>query len=167
MKRICNLFCIALLVTNCGEQKAIKSVSMDMPPDASCALDGMLLAVHDGPKAQILRTDGSRGYFCDTKEIIVELLDPVRKRRVVGVWLQTLDEHTWDAHADGWRAADSLLLVAGSQRMGAMGPTLAPFIHRERAEHFVREYGGRILRFEEVDQALLEQLHQQGMAHLE
>ncbi|MBT4099906.1 MAG: nitrous oxide reductase accessory protein NosL [Gemmatimonadetes bacterium] len=155
------------LMISCAEPEALDVVAVDVDPAASCALDGMLLAVHDGPKAQLLRADGSRGTFCDTKEIFEELLDPIRRRRVVGIWMQALDAHGWAAHADGWAPADSLLLVVGSSRMGAMGPTLAPFVDRLHAQEFIRDYGGRILQFTDVDQKLLEQLQHQGMAHLD
>ena len=158
---------ILLLVMGCGEPEQITPTVADITPDASCALDGMLLAVHDGPKSQVLRADGTRGYFCDTREIFNELLDPVRRRRVTGVWFQTLDEHPWDAHADGWATADSVLLVVGSRQMGAMGPTLAPFAERDAAERFVAEHGGRILHFADVDRSLLAEMQRQGMEHLE
>ncbi|HJN31068.1 MAG TPA: nitrous oxide reductase accessory protein NosL [Candidatus Latescibacteria bacterium] len=151
----------------CGEQAETVAVAVDIDPNASCALDGMLLAVHEGPKSQIQRADGSRAFFCDTKEVFGELLDPVRRRRVIGVWLQTLDEHSWEAHADGWQPADSLLLVVESRNMGAMGPTLAPFAARDAARRFVADYSGRIVRFQDVDATLLEKLQQQGMAHLD
>ncbi len=156
-----------LLVMGCGEPEQIAPEVAALGPDASCALDGMLLAVHDGPKSQLLRADGLRAFFCDTKEIFSELHDPVRQRRVRGVWFQTLDEHSWDAHADGWAPADSVLLVVESSRMGAMGPTLAPFLDRAAAQRFVAEHGGRILPFADIDPALLAQLQRQGMEHLE
>jgi len=35
------------------------------------------------------------------------------------------------------------------------------------AQEFIRDYGGRILQFTDVDQKLLEQLQHQGMAHLD
>lgn len=161
------LACILLLGAACGQRPVVEPVVADISPDASCALDGMLLAVHDGPKSQLLRADGRRGYFCDTREIFGELLDPVRRRQVIGVWFQTLDAHPWEAHADGWAAPDSVVFVVGSRRMGAMGPTLAPFVAMAAAEQFVAAHGGRILRLDDVDHALLEQLQHQGMAQLE
>ena len=50
--------------------------------------------------------------------------------------------------------------------MSAMGPMLAPFRDAASAEEFVAAHGGRILRFEEVDARLLDELRRQGMDHL-
>lgn len=131
-------------------------------PGQACAIDGMLLEAHEGPKGQLLRTDGSRAFFCDAKEVFEEWLDPVRQRKVVGVWFQALDR----ANGEGWMAPDSLYFVAGSDKMSAMGPMLAPFCEAASAEEFVAAHGGRIIRFEEVAAPLLDALRRQGMDHL-
>ena len=53
------------------------------------------------------------------------------------------------------------------RKMGAMGPTLAPFRTRAGAEAFVAEYGGAIRRLDGIDAALLADLRRQGMSHLD
>lgn len=156
----------ALVLVACADAPSVQVAPQDLGANESCAIDGMLLAVHHGPKSQLQRADGSRAHFCDTKEIFAELLDPVRRKRVLGVWFQPLDDHPWEAHVDGWVAADSLWLVVGSSRMGAMGPTLAPFVHRQGADAFVDEHGGDVVRFADVDAAMLERVQQQGVEML-
>ena len=128
-------------------------------PGQACAIDGMLLEAHEGPKVQLLRADGSRAFFCDTKEVFEEWLDPVRRRKVVGVWFQALDRD----NGQGWAAPDSLYFAVGSDKMSAMGPMLAPFCEVARAEEFVAAHGGHIIRFDDVDAPLLDELRQQGM----
>lgn len=161
------IFFVGALLTACGAKEVERAEPIAIEPAAACALDGMLLAYHEGPKAQLVRKNGERAYFCDSKEVFDELLDPVRRRQVAGLWFQALDDAPWEAHADGWADAEKLFFVAGSSKMGAMGPTLAPFVARQRAEAFVGEYGGRIYRFAEIDATLMGQLRTQGMAQLE
>ena len=158
---------IAVLMGACSETAQLEPSPVDSGPDQDCAVDGMLLAVHEGPKSQLLRADGTHAFFCDTKEIFDELLDPVRQRRVKRVWFQTLDMHTWEAHANGWAPPDSLYFVAGSRRLGAMGPTLAPFLTAAQARAFVADHGGRILRYGDINAVLLQQLRRHGMTSLE
>ena len=148
----------------CAGTPASDPAPVDIGPDVACAVDGMLLSVHQGPKSQLLRTDGSRAFFCDTREIFGELLDPVRRRRVEGIWFQSVDRGGWEARGDGWAAPESLLFVAGSARLGDMGPTLAPFASEEEARRFVDEHGGRVLGFGEIDAAVIEQLEREGRA---
>ena len=147
----------------CTDTRQSSPAPVDLTPDVACAVDGMLLAVHHGPKSQLLRADGSRAFYCDTKEIFTELLDPVRRRRVAGAWFQTLDNHAWEAHGDGWAAPDSLLFVAGSGRMGPMGPTLAPFTSETGAQRFVDDHGGRIVRYRDINPSLIAELQRQWM----
>lgn len=125
----------------------------------------MLIAQHDGPKAQLLRTNGERALFCDAGEVFGEWLDPVRQRRIVDVWFQALDDAPWEAHPDGWERAQDLYFVAGSRRMGAMGPTLAPFRQEAAARTFVEEFGGTVYRFAEIDAAVIQQVRRQGIDH--
>ena len=150
-------------LAGCADPRESAPAPVDIAPDAACAVDGMLISVHDGPKSQLLRADGSRALYCDTREIFAELLDPVRRRRVTGVWFQTLDHNAWEAHADGWARPESLLFVAGSRRTGPMGPTLAPFMSATEARRFVVDHGGRILSYGDIDSALITELQRQGM----
>lgn len=65
---------------------------------------------------------------------------------------------------DGWvteyysaerRPARELFYVLGSDVRSRMGSDLVPVAERERAETFVRDHGGRVLRFEEVTLAIV------------
>lgn len=161
-----SLLVTAVWLTGCTSEPAVEVVHLDVAAGQACALDGMLIASHDGPKAQLLRQDGKRAFYCDATEAFGEWLDPVRRRRVVGLWFQTVDDGPWEAHADGWQAANDLFFVAGSSRMGAMGPTLAPFRTETAAADFMQQYGGAIHRFDEIDVAVVEQVRRQGIDHL-
>ncbi|WP_046689280.1 nitrous oxide reductase accessory protein NosL, partial [Pseudomonas aeruginosa] len=46
--------------------------------------------------------------------------------------------------------------VVGIQRPGGMGATLASFADEEAATRLAAEEGGRVLRFDEIDQAVLQ-----------
>ena len=154
---------LLLAAAGCDGPPPAETGPLDIGPDQVCALDGMLVAAHAGPKAQVLRRDGSRAFFCDAKEAFEETLAPRADRRVAGVWFQNLDRAGWESHPDGWSAADSLHFVGGSAKIGPMGPTLVPFRQRSNAESFVARHGGRIYRYGEIDLGLVKKLKMQGI----
>ena len=158
---------LIVAVAGCGKTaEEIEPAPADFGPEQSCAIDGMLLAFHDGPKSQVLGADGTRSFFCDTKEVFEICLDPARRRRIGWVWFQTIDPNG-QVRSGGWEVPESLFFVVGSDYMGAMGPMLAPFPTVAEATDFTSAHGGRILRFGDIDAALLEEVRQQGMTHLE
>jgi copper chaperone NosL len=69
-------------------------------------------------------------------------------------WEQPDDTSLIDAR-EAW-------FVVGSERSGAMGPTLASFADQSDAEAFAGEHGGEILAFSEVR---MEHLTMSGMGH--
>lgn len=158
-------FALGLLLTAsaCSDPPPAENAPLDIGPDQVCALDGMLVDAHAGPKAQVLRRDGSRAFFCDAKEAFEETLAPWANRRVAGIWFQNLDRAGWESHPDGWAAADSLYFVGGSTKIGPMGPTLVPFRERSNAESFVAHHGGQIYRYNEIDLGLVKKLKMQGI----
>jgi len=113
LRRLRGLTLSAVVVLSaCSTEPELAILPLDVTADLACALDGMLIAQHDGPKAQELH------------------------------------------------------FVVGSSRMGAMGPTLAPFRQASAAAEFVELHGGTVYRFDEIDTALSKQIRRQGIEHL-
>ena len=65
----------------------------------------------------------------------------------------------WE-HPEDTRLIDARTawFVVGSERVGAMGPTLASFGERATARAFADNYGGRLMRYEEIDLGVLDSL---------
>lgn len=111
----------------------------------TCAVDGMLLSNHPGPKGQVVYKDGTRAYFCDVRELWEALYDPEQAHRIAQAYVQPMDGRDWGPHPDGWADAHTLRYVLGSRRMGHMGPTMAPFREQAAAHAFMAEQGGRLV----------------------
>ena len=127
----------------------------DVTPGTLCVVDGMALAEFPGPKGQIVYDHGEPDFFCNTAELLAALLEPEQARRVVGVYAQDMAAADWD-HPDGhWIDARSAWYVVGSQRDGAMGPTLASLATEAAARDFAQRHGGRVVRFGEVTLAMV------------
>lgn len=116
----------------------------------SCSLDGMTLADFPGPKAQIHYAMGEPDYFCDTVEMFSIYLKPEQKKRVTGIFTQDMGKSDWESPKANWIDAKQAFYVLGSKKMGSMGPTLAAFSIEQDANKFVKEFGGKVLAFNQV-----------------
>jgi copper chaperone NosL len=115
-----------------------------------CALDGMLLMDYPGPKGQIQYDQGLPDFFCDTVEMVAIYLRPEQQKRVVAVFTQDMGRADWREPRGQWIDAKIAFYVFGSSQHGSMGPTLASFAKEEDAQAFAKQFGGKLLRFDEL-----------------
>ncbi|MDO4905699.1 MAG: nitrous oxide reductase accessory protein NosL [Lautropia sp.] len=133
------------------EQKAANTEPVEITRDTACELDGMLLADYPGPKGQIHYAGQEEPvFYCDTVEVLNALLVPEQVRKVNAVYVQDMGKTDWDDPKGAWIDARKALYVHGSKRKGSMGPTLASFSEEADAQAFIQEYGGKLLRMEEI-----------------
>jgi copper chaperone NosL len=141
----------AWLLAGCEKEADIGAAFPQvLPPDAACAVDGMLLMDHPGPKGQALLKDGTVQYFCDTKELFSALHDPDQSHRIVRAFVQPMAGDAFEARADGFEDAGSLWYVLDAAMEGAMGKTIIPFRTEDAAKAFVAREGGWILPAREL-----------------
>ncbi|MBP6189732.1 MAG: nitrous oxide reductase accessory protein NosL [Azonexus sp.] len=139
----------ALLLTACGD-KTNSAQPLEIGQGTSCALDGMVLLDFPGPKAQIHYDHGEPDFFCDTREMFSILLRPEQKKRVVAVYTQDMGKADWTKPEGHWIDAKTAFYVVGSTRRGSMGPTVGTFATETDARKFAGQYGGQVLRFDQV-----------------
>lgn len=123
----------------------------EIEASTSCELDGMLLADYPGPKGQLFYADAAEpAFFCDTVELLNMLLRPEQVRKVAAAYVQDMGHADWDQPRGHWIDARAAFYVRGSRRNGSMGPTLATFSGEAEARAFAGQYGGTVLRFEDI-----------------
>ena len=126
-------------------------VPAEIDPRSTCDLDGMLLADYPGPKAQIFYEGTPQPlFFCDTVELFNTLLRPEQVRAVRAAFVQDMGLADWEQPRGHWFEAKNGLYVLGSKRHGSMGPTLASFSREDQAQAFIKNWGGRLLRYAEI-----------------
>ena len=116
----------------------------------SCSLDGMNLADFPGPKGQIHYATGKPDFFCDTVEMFSIYLQPEQKKRITGIFTQDMGKSDWQKPQGQWIDARLAYFVVGSRKNGSMGPTMASFARLQDADNFARQFGGKVLRFDQV-----------------
>jgi copper chaperone NosL len=116
----------------------------------ACSMDGMILADFPGPKGQIHYASGEPDFFCDTTEMFSIYLQPEQQKRITGIFTQDMAKADWEKPEDNWIDAKKAWFVVGSNKNGSMGPTIAAFAEQQAATGFAGQYGGKVLKFEEV-----------------
>jgi copper chaperone NosL len=115
---------------------------------------GMNLAEHKGPKGQIiLASQAEPIWFSSARDAFSFTMLPDEPKDIRAVYVSDMGRaSSWDdPGATNWIDAHKAFFVIGSTKQGGMGaPETVPFSDRTAAEKFAAEYGGRIVRFNEV-----------------
>ncbi|WP_440877593.1 nitrous oxide reductase accessory protein NosL [Thalassotalea sp. PLHSN55] len=155
----------ALLMSACSdkaEQKQMLHQAVKIEAADECHLCGMIISNFSGPKGELFQkgvTEESGKQvkkFCSTRDMFSHYLDPENKRNVTTMLVHDMSKMPWDAPKDEFFIdARKAWFVAGSEKTGAMGQTLASFSKEADAKAFAKEFGGNVLSFEEIDLAVL------------
>jgi len=147
--RCVGIFTLLTLLAGCNPaQKAVAPI--ELTRETACSLDGMTLLDFPGPKGQIQYSTGAPDFFCSTTEMFSIYLQPEQKKRITGIFTQDMGKTGWDNPKGSWFDAKMGFYVLDSKKFGAMGPTLGAFTRREDAETFVKQHGGKVLKFDQV-----------------
>lgn len=142
---------LAFVATLAACNKPVAPVApQEITSGTSCSLDGMTLADFPGPKGQIQYVTGKPDYFCDTMEMFSIYLQPEQKKSITGIFTQDMGNTPWEKPQGHWIDAKQAFYVLGSKKNGSMGPTLGSFAHQPDAEKFAKEFGGKVLHFDQV-----------------
>ena len=144
----------ALMITT------VKDLEMPLRPSKTdrCPVCGMLVSPHQDWISQVRHGDGRTVYFDGCKDLFKYLLSlhqygPKKRRSSVAAVFVT---NYYDGEIIAARTA---LFVVGSNALGPAGQELVPHSSYEAAEYFMRDHDGRrILRFDEVTEAILNEL---------
>ena len=119
-----------------------------------CHFCGMEISNFSGPKAQaFIHHRESPLKFCSTIELFSWLLQPDTRAILHSAYVHDMGAAgSWDKPSDDdyVNTLDAWYVVEHSQ-LGAMGPTLASFQKKQAAEDFIQQYGGHLLRFNDID----------------
>jgi len=143
---------ILLLTLNaCTKQIENQNYSaVNLSNSDACYVDAMILMQHPGPKAQMLRKNDERIFFCDTKEFFIELLAPEVAGQTLASFVQDAGGRAWGSYSDAWIEAKKAYYVFDSNQLGAMGPTIVPFSQIDAANAFIQKHHGEVKKYSEI-----------------
>jgi copper chaperone NosL len=117
-----------------------------------CHVCGMIIEGFPGPKGQAFtEKDQHVRKFCSTRDMFAWLLQPENVNRDHTLYVHDMAQTDWQNPNDtALIDARDAFFVVGSDRTGAMGPTLASFAEQTDASDFAAEHGGEVLAFKEI-----------------
>lgn len=114
----------------------------------------MVILEHQGPKAQVhLEGFPAPLWFSQVRDGIAYLKSPEQTAEILVLYVNDMGKAvSWsEPGAANWINADSAYFVVGSDAVGGMGaPELAPFSDHAKAEEFITEHGGEIMRLDGI-----------------
>lgn len=140
----------AAILGGCSRNEPASAKPIEITRGTACSLDGMTLMDYPGPKAQMQYDHGEPDFFCDTIEMFSIYLKPEQQQRVRAVFVQDMAQADWNNPSGHWIDAKTAFYVAGSKRLGSMGPTLASFATEADASTFAAKEGGKVYRFDQI-----------------
>ncbi len=137
------------------EQQQMLHKAVAMESSDECHLCGMLITRFDGPKGEVFRKETSTQVFkfCSTRDMFSYYLDPENKRNVAQMLVHDMSKMPWGSESINDKYfidAKNAWYVAGSEKTGAMGETLASFSQQKDATAFAEEFGGEVLSFKGI-----------------
>ncbi len=143
-----------------SEQTATPLPPVSIEQGDECHVCGMIISNFPGPKGEAYQHGAKVPLkFCSTRDLFTYLLQPENLVSVTQIYVHDMGEASWEHPADdAFVEGRSAWFVADHSRKGAMGPTLASFSKVEDARAFADEYGGRLLRFDEITLDILANL---------
>ncbi|HXH03462.1 MAG TPA: nitrous oxide reductase accessory protein NosL [Candidatus Competibacteraceae bacterium] len=149
-------------LTGCERPETAGAALQPVPIEAddACALCGMPISEFPGPKGELILQGASQVLkFCSTRDLFAYMLQPDIAPSIRAIYVHDMAATAWDKPAtEAFVDARQAWYVAGHPLPGAMGPTLASFKERPAAEAFSQRHRGRLLSFQQVDLALLQNL---------
>ena len=163
---------VSVLLTACSDDKASTDTAEVRGPVAfeagdECHICGMIITELPGAKAQAVDSRSSNVQkFCSTQDMLSWWLQPENKNLKAELYVHDMVKTPWEHPQDEHLIdARSAWYVVGSSVQGAMGPSLVSFSEREAAETLAATKGGRVLNWEQLDMAVLQELASAGHEH--
>lgn len=155
--RLLSIALLSLGLAACGNQEELARHHdpVAFHPDDECHVCGMVVEEHAGPKAQAVGERQARK-FCSVAEMFGWYLQPENQHQNLTLYVHDMRHGTWDAPSnDHLIDARQAYYVRADGLRGSMGLPLATFGEAEAAQRFAAEHDGQVLRFADIDQALL------------
>lgn len=145
----------AVTLTACSgneEQATAKPDPVHFESGDECHVCGMVIANFPGPKGQAFTEKEQQvRKFCSTRDMFAWMLQPENVNRDHTLYVHDMAQTDWQSPDDtALIDAREAFFVVGSDRNGAMGPTLASFASEDAAQGFVMEHGGEVLAYSDI-----------------
>jgi len=163
---------LALTLSSCDQPVATPTPdALALPDDAIGYFCGMVVKNHDGPKGQIfIEGQSEPHWFTSVRDTLAYTRLPEETASISVIYVSDMGKaDSWAQPGDNaWILGRDAYYVVGSSKMGGMGASEAvPFSSREVALNFAAQYGGNVMRLDDIptDDLLGSDLEAEEMDH--
>ena len=149
------LIIVLFLTTACTQQESTQPLPIELTREHACAVCGMVTVDLPGAKAQIHYRNGKIDTFCCTLHMLSFYLQPDRPPNIAAIYVNDMGKADWEKPEGHWTDAKKAFYVLGGDVMGPHGEALVPFAELRDAEDYVRDHGGKIVKFDDVTMGML------------
>jgi Cu-processing system permease protein len=143
-----------LLLAGCGEEKeAARPDPQEITREAIGYYCNMIVADHEGPKAQLyLKGESEPIWFSSVRDAVAFTLLPDEPKTIAAVYVNDMAKASWNSPEAGtWIEIGNAHFVIGSARRGGMGALEAvPFGDPEQAAAFAEAHGGQVVALSDI-----------------
>jgi copper chaperone NosL len=154
------LFSLVLVACNEPEEPQQSLGPVAFHPGDECHVCGMIISDFPGPKAEAVDKSAVKK-FCSVAEMLGWWLQPENRIGTAKLYVHDMGRGEWakpdDSHLIDATSAFYVVGLADSGLKGAMGAVLASFADEQAARQLAAIHGARVLRFDEIDQDVLQQ----------
>lgn len=140
----------------CGEERqAGKPAPQNLDREAIGYYCNMIVADHQGPKAQIFLKDRKDPiWFSSVRDGLAFTMLPEEPKNRSAFYVNDMGKADWSAPGDDtWIEAENAFFVIESGMRGGMGALEAvPFSDKGAAEAFTAQHGGNVVVFQDIPQ---------------
>ncbi len=144
------LIIAVLILTACTKSEVGKPLPIALTAEHVCSVCGMMTVALPGAKAQIHYGNGNIDTFCSTIHMFSFNLQPDLPPNIAAIYVNDIGRVEREKPGGHWIDAKKALYIYGGDVMGSHGEALVPFSKLMDAEGYVKEHGGKILKFDEV-----------------
>jgi len=151
------MLCVGLAACSEPRQDTPAATAKGFASGDECHVCGMIITDFPGPKG-LAAAGATVTKFCSTAEFFGWWLQPENQVIQASLFVHDMTDTPWDS-PDGQRLIDATTAyyVIGTALQGSMGPTLASFADKDKAQQFATAHGGRVLAFDDISLELLQQ----------
>ncbi|WP_130471152.1 nitrous oxide reductase accessory protein NosL [Candidatus Magnetaquicoccus inordinatus] len=152
MSRVCWTLFLLLVLSGCSAPQDPIPVARDPDKGAVGYYCGMNLREHPGPKGQLYVAGVPDPFwFSSVRDLFVYLQTEGATRRLLAIYVHDMGRTDWQQpSSESWMNAQDAYFVLGSRRDGGMGGSeIVPFGSELAAAEFIKQYGGRVVRYQE------------------
>ncbi len=150
-----SIIIIAFLLAGCTQKEAAKPLPIEFNREHACSVCGMIIVDFPGAKAQIHYKNGNIDTFCCILHMFSFYLQPDRPPNIAAIYVNEILEKGREYPEINWIDAMKAFYVYGGDAVGPHGGGMIPFSDIKYADAYVKEHGGRIVKFDDVTMDML------------